>query len=786
MPDNYEQFVDIKFINHNESNPAHTTRSLTNLIFAFKTFAVRTKNKISFQIAKFFTPSCLTQQFDEQIYLSQNHDVSDAIHKRILESGLQHWIMKGYKEYLSGVRKPGFFEYDSLFQEHLYLASNPDVSQAIKNRQFISGYHHWVLHGEKEFKSGIRRAGFIEKQQFKEWAPLRGAPNKHKALKAHNEYFKKFLQKQVPLELPQYDNPIISVIIVLHNQAALSLQCLQALQQNHDVPFEIIIVDNNSSDETLLLLEKIKGATVFKNSENCFFIEAVNQALPYCRGEYVLLLNNDAAIEPECLSQALKTFQTATDIGAVGGKVLLSDGTLQEAGSIIWNDGSCYGYGRHGNPDSPQYNFQRTVDFCSAVFLLINKNLFIQLGGFNNNLYPMYYEDVDLCLRLRAEGFRTVYNPNIKINHFEFGSSASNTWRQNLLITNQQKIRTWHTNFLKSKPIFTNERILHSRSNINDTPKVLFIEDDVPLKKFGAGHPRSQKILNILSEMGAHTTLCSMKRTQSGVFSETISWTEIYSEISPEVEVFKDFDSSLLEGFLQERKTFYDFIIIFRPHNMKSLVEIFDKNPSIFNGTKIIYDAEALYANRIIQEKKITNTLPPHEEIQRSLNREISYTAIADTVFAVSQQEACFFEKSHSNVKVIGYPIETTLSHTPFSMRSNILFIGAFHDDDSPNTDAVCWFIKEVLPLININRAIPIKISIVGTCTSSKVKNLQSDTVTVLGFIENISPLCDRHRFLIAPMRFAAGIPLKVIEAASMGLPVIGTKLVSDLLGWRN
>src|SRR5205085_1986757 len=151
------------------------------------------------------------------------------------------------------------------------------------------------------------------------------------------------------LEFPERTDPEISIILVLFNRAELTLACLRSIRETFDVRSELIIVDNASSDETSPLLDHIRGAKIIRNAENRNFLLAVNQGAREARGKYILLLNNDAQLLPGSLTAALRTVQSDDTIGGVGGRLVLFDGSLQEAGSIIWRDGSCLGYGRGDN-----------------------------------------------------------------------------------------------------------------------------------------------------------------------------------------------------------------------------------------------------------------------------------------------------------------------------------------------------------------------------------------------------------------------------------------------------
>ena len=188
---------------------------------------------------------------------------------------------------------------------------------------------------------------------------------------------------------------------------------------------EALVVDNGSSDRVPQLLERVDGATVLRPGKNLGFLLAVNQAAKQARGRYLVLLNNDAMLEPHTLRDAVARLDADPSAGAAGGPILLWDGQLQEAGSIVWRDGSCQGYGRGDDPARPEYQFVRDVDYCSGAFLVLRRSLFESMGGLDPALVPAYYEESDFCVRLWESGQRIVYDPQLRIRHFEFASEVS-------------------------------------------------------------------------------------------------------------------------------------------------------------------------------------------------------------------------------------------------------------------------------------------------------------------------------------------------------------------------
>src|SRR5216117_215240 len=252
-----------------------------------------------------------------------------------------------------------------------------------------------------------------------------GSPVKELLTTAYRASLHNFLSAEIPLRLPRTDNPEVSIVLVLFNRAELTLQCLRSIAEHGFERLEVVIIDNASTDETGKLLDLVYGATIIRNSENRHFVLAVNQAAREARGEFVLLLNNDAQLLPGALRSALKTIGQDSGIGAVGGRLVMLDWSLQEAGSIVWRDGSCLGYGRGDDPFAPMYMFRRDVDYCFGAFLLTPRATWQRLGGFDEIFKPAYYEETDYCARLWEQGLRVVYDPNSVLLHYEFASSQS-------------------------------------------------------------------------------------------------------------------------------------------------------------------------------------------------------------------------------------------------------------------------------------------------------------------------------------------------------------------------
>ena len=226
------------------------------------------------------------------------------------------------------------------------------------------------------------------------------------------------------LAIPPTAHPLVSVVMVTYGGKQWVEPAVDALVANTDAPFELIVVDNASSDGVQDVLRSIGGARLFFNDRNVGFGPGANQGVLHAIGRYVCILNSDAFVEQGWLPPLIEVLETDPRAGAVVPRLLHLDGVLQEAGGVVGSDGSTRALGDGDDPEELQYRFRRYVDYGSAACLLMRRSVFLQIGGFDP-AYPLgYCEDVDLCFALRERGLRTVYEPRSRVRHVRWGSSS--------------------------------------------------------------------------------------------------------------------------------------------------------------------------------------------------------------------------------------------------------------------------------------------------------------------------------------------------------------------------
>ena len=583
----------------------------------------------------------------------------------------------------------------------------------------------------------------------------------------------RFLESGAFLTFPASASPVVSIVVVVWNRAELTLECLHALSEKSEVSFELIVVDNASTDDTGRLLDRMRGATVVRNATNLGFTLSANIGARAARGEFLLFLNNDATLERGSLGALVAAARRSDAIGAVGGKLVYPDGRLQEAGSVIWADGSCEGYGRGGDPAAPEYCFERQVDFCSGAMLLTRRDIFERLGGFDERYQPAYYEDADYCVRLWKSGRSVVYNPQAVAVHHEFGSAPSAEASIELQRDRRAVFVARHQDWLAAQSPRA-DGVLAARAHPHRQPSFLFIDDAVPDPAHGAGFPRSAALLDALVQRGGHVTMYVTNGNGRPRVPDRFASVETFGA-----------GPHGLRAFLASRSR-YDAVVVSRPHNMQHLKAAAGSNLSRVGGP-CIYDAEALYALREIGRRELAGEPMTPNECRELIDAELYLTSGCQAILTVSQREREVFQAmADVEVSVVAHAVDASPTARPFTDRRTILFVGAF-GSQSPNEDAALYFCSEVLPALRMLQARDFDIIIAGARIPDHVRAAAAaQGATCRSDVDDLTALYDEARVFVAPTRYAAGIPLKVVEAAAHGVPVVATPLIALQLGWRD
>ncbi len=745
----------------------------------------------------------LSWYFDPEWYLNTYPEAAAAIASGRYSCALEHFLFNP---------TPQKFDPSPYFSEKFYASVHVDITKALETGQFRNGYDHFIQFGvfecrkphpeidlaayhravevQADLQNGTHRDVFAHYVAHAQ-SNARKSPQRPISEHLTRELFSARARHRRPLfarkklDFSHNAPPAISVIVVLYNQLDLTLTALDSLRRNFPGSIELILADSGSTDDSRHIERFVSGAKIVRFNHNAGFVEACNAALPHVTAPVTLYMNNDILLEYGAIEAALARLAGDEKIGAVGGKIIRTNGALQEAGCIIWRDGGTEGYFRDGDPNAPEVNFVRAVDFCSGVFLAVRSDLLKAHGGFDPAFKPAYFEETDLCIALQKDGYKVIYDPAIMIIHQEYSSSDS-TIANLMMAQNHPKFRKKNQAFLKTRCPANPDLIIHARSPRGRSPlglekRILFIEDRIPLRHLGSGFTRSNDILAAMAALGHQVTLFPIYRPVENLLN-------IFGDFPDTTEIIHDRELPDLETFLEQRSGFYDIVWIARTQNALRLRESLDAAARHLPAQRIVLDTEAIAAPRD-QARLLLRGQAPATPLKAAIATELAPAAIARTIVAVNAQDAAVIRAAgYPRVAILGHAAPPRPTQKPFSERQGLLFLGAIHDAHSPNLDGLHWFIDQVLPILDPKLPEGAEITIAGTINRRiDLSGLgQARRVILAGPIETLAPLYDRHRVFFAPTRFAAGIPYKLHEAASYGLPIVTSDLLAAQLGWTD
>ena len=240
-----------------------------------------------------------------------------------------------------------------------------------------------------------------------------------KVPKTINEEVKEWEEKYLRLVYRKNKKVTCSIIIPVFNRVEFTKKCIEAILRNTPSElYEIIVIDNASSDETKMFLSNIENRIkIIYNETNIGFAKACNQGAKLANGEFLVFLNNDTIPVAGWLESMVAYAEKDDEIGVIGSKLLYPDGTIQHAGIELINGVPDHPF-RNAPGDMPEANTMRELDMVTGACLLIKKEIFERCNGFDEN-YRNGVEDVDLCLKVRELGFKVVYNPQSILYHHE-------------------------------------------------------------------------------------------------------------------------------------------------------------------------------------------------------------------------------------------------------------------------------------------------------------------------------------------------------------------------------
>ncbi|MCH4022799.1 MAG: glycosyltransferase [Acetobacter sp.] len=734
----------------------------------------------------------VSEYFDPVWYVGKYPAAAKAVRDGVHGSALEHYLT---------CLMPAGLNPNEWFSEEFYAENNPDVPGAVEQGVFRSCYDHFLRFGVFEFRQPhpdldiavyarnpiVNRdlVRGIARDAFSHWIttrPARRLPelevedlHRYEALAALKAESLTVLAARRPLDFTSQEAPLLTVLLSVKDRFPVTLATLAAIRSGTHKPIQVIVVDRGSVDETLRINRYAKGITVLRADDEVSEKEIASSIAKMVASGVLLKIAAGFRPADGVLDAVMDRFAQDSSIGVVTGKVIRADGRIYEAGTLVFRDGSMAPWLEGFAASVPEADYRRSVVCGTSPCLAIRSSVLEQVGGFGDHYLTDAAKFTDFCLKASASGYKSIYEPDFVV----FADVvAGHVW--SIPDADIHTLRVKHAAQLSKCPLPSPSLAVHGRDP-QAGKRILYIEDQIPLRQRGSGFTRSNDIIRTMAELGYHVSVMP-------VYADTESPLIIRQDFPETVEVFHDRGYEQLGDFLTHHNRYYDCIWIARTHNAERLLPVLKAHAGMLPPGGIILDTEAVVTSRQIQKAALVGDAVPDDE-DELLRREFSFAWLCQTLVAVSPSDAALIRKAgFPDVAELGHLCTPRRSRRSWSMRRDILFVGAIHHQDSPNYDSLIWFCENVLPLLDAHLPQDVRLTIAGfNGPGVRLHELgQYPRVVLAGAVDDPAELYESHRVFVAPTRYAAGIPYKIHEAASYGLPVVATDLLCRQLGWQD
>ena len=579
-------------------------------------------------------------------------------------------------------------------------------------------------------------------------------------------------------EDPAADGVDVSIVVPVYNNLVYTLtSVISLLEHNSRHSYEVLIGDDSSTDATAKVFAAAGGCVrLVHHDKNLGFLRNCNHTAGFAKGRIIAFLNNDTLLLPGWVDEMADALDKTPNAGLVGAKLINADGSLQEAGGILWRDGSGWNFGRNADPRLPAFNYLKDIDYVSGAALALSAKLWRQLGGFDMEFAPAYCEDSDLAFRVREAGLRTLYAPHAELIHHEGKSHGRDTGSgiKAYQVENQNKLYArWKSALADNHPNGRNVFVARDRST--DKPHILFVDHYVPQWDRDAGSRTMFHFLRLFVAQGFQVSFWPDNLHEDRTYCGPLQ------RMGIEIIYGRDHVGGF-EKFIDEAGPHLDYVLLSRPD---IAIKYYDAIRA-HSGARLLYYGHDVHWKRTEQAHAVAAT-PADDaaqgvEAMRRLETEnwrkadaVLYPSIEerDLVRGVVRQAAAV------QVPMLGYlPEELAVARrnlARFDARraDDLLFVGGSHP---PNVDALLWFAHDVLPLVLAQNP-RARLNIVGSTMVAAVERLDSENIRVLGRVsdQELAAHYAAMGLAVVPLRYGAGVKGKTLEAFINGIPLVAT-----------